>query len=68
MVASYTANLAACLVISNKQWEIRNIYDLIDCSTNPKCNITFGAKINGSTYSFFKVSMCNVYGIIFKEE
>lgn len=57
MVSSYTANLAAFLVIENKSSKISSVEDLKDCGVEGKeCPIQFGAKRNGATLAFFRVS------------
>lgn len=58
MVSSYTANLAAFLVVPNKVSDFSEAMDLINCSISmEQCPIQgFGAKGKGSTINFFKVS------------
>lgn len=59
MVSSYTANLAAFLVIENLDSPIKSAEDLKDCGLEGhECPVTFGAKKEGSTINFFKVSTC----------
>lgn len=56
MVSSYTANLAAFLVIENKSSKISSVEDLKDCGVEGKeCPVQFGAKKNGATLAFFRV-------------
>lgn len=56
MVSSYTANLAAFLVIENLSSPIKSAEDLKDCGVEGfECPVTFGAKKEGSTINFFKV-------------
>nr|XP_037875496.1 glutamate receptor ionotropic, kainate 2 isoform X2 [Bombyx mori] len=52
MVSSYTANLAAFLTIESKFYAIKSVQDL---ANNPY-GITYGAKKNGATFSFFMES------------
>lgn len=56
MVSSYTANLAAFLVVPNKESPFYSAHDLANCSISALCPIEgFGAKEKGSTLNFFKV-------------
>lgn len=57
MVSSYTANLAAFLVVPNKVSPFYQAADLANCSVSMElCPIEgFGAKEKGSTLNFFKV-------------
>lgn len=56
MVSSYTANLAAFLVIESVSSPIKSYEDLAACGVEgAECPVTFGAKKQGSTYNFFKV-------------
>ncbi|XP_055851575.1 glutamate receptor ionotropic, kainate 2-like [Episyrphus balteatus] len=50
LVASYTANLAACLTIENPTSLINDVKDLAE----NKGGVTYGAKSSGSTRTFFK--------------
>ncbi|XP_053605086.1 uncharacterized protein LOC128672163 [Plodia interpunctella] len=52
MVSSYTANLAAFLTVESKFYAIKSVTDL---ASNPY-SITYGAKKNGATLSFFQES------------
>lgn len=57
MVSSYTANLAAFLVIENKSSKISSVEDLQDCGIEGfECPVLFGAKRGGATLTFFKVN------------
>ena len=51
IISSYTANLAAFLTVSRMASPIENADDLAKQTT-----IQYGAKLEGSTYNFFKVS------------
>lgn len=67
MVSSYTANLAAFLVIENKSSKIDSVDDLKDCGVEGKeCPVQFGAKIGGATLAFFRESTNPVYQQMYK--
>lgn len=67
MVSSYTANLAAFLTISTPFEKIKSIDDLKNCGiSDEKCPVSFGAKLDGATYNFFKDSTLPLYRSIFK--
>lgn len=57
MVSSYTANLAAFLVVPNKVADFKDANDLADCiKLDDECPVkSFGAKKKGSTINFFNV-------------
>lgn len=55
MVSSYTANLAAFLTVESVKVIINNAEELANS------NIKYGAKRDGSTYSFFKDAEYPVY-------
>lgn len=62
MVSSYTANLAAFLVIENKSSKIDSVEDLKDCGVEGKeCPVQFGAKKGGATLAFFRESTNPTY-------
>lgn len=52
IVSSYTANLAAFLVVETPAKTIKSAEDLAELNGE----IQYGAKKGGSTYNFFKVS------------
>jgi len=52
LVSSYTANLAAFLTVESLVTPIDNADDL----SKNKGGVNYGAKIGGSTFTFFKVS------------
>lgn len=57
MVSSYTANLAAFLTVDTVSPVIKSAEDLKDCYDPEKtCPVKFGAKLDGTTLNFFKVS------------
>lgn len=58
MVSSYTANLAAFLTVESVSSPINSAEDLANQKT-----IKYGAKRDGSTISFFKVSVKNIVRI-----
>lgn len=56
MVSSYTANLAAFLVVENLESPVKDIDSFNDCfNEKNECPADFGAKAGGSTLNFFKV-------------
>lgn len=57
MVSSYTANLAAFLVIESVSSPLKSHEDLKYCGVEGhECPVMFGAKREGSTINFFKVN------------
>lgn len=57
MVSSYTANLAAFLVIETPFEKIKSVEDLKNCGeSDEKCPVKFGAKAGGATFNFFRDS------------
>lgn len=58
MVSSYTANLAAFLVVEKPFYYIESVDDLV------AGKVKYGAKYPGSTYEFFKSSSDEKYQII----
>lgn len=52
MVSSYTANLAAFLTVETVVSPFSNVEELAK-----KRTIKYGAKVGGSTFMFFKVSV-----------
>lgn len=62
MVSSYTANLAAFLVIENPFEKITSVDSLKNCGdSDDECPVKFGAKLGGATYKFFKFSDRAIY-------
>lgn len=65
MVSSYTANLAAFLVIESLHTPIKSAEDLKMCGVEGhECPVTFGAKAGGATFNFFKVSMILLVSLV----
>ncbi|XP_059045609.1 glutamate receptor ionotropic, kainate 2-like [Achroia grisella] len=62
ITSSYTANLATLLAHKSSDELIHNVQDLAD----NELDITYGAKINGSTYTFFQHSQNELYKRMFK--
>lgn len=54
LVSSYTANLAAFLTVESLSTPIENVEDL---AAN-KGGVNYGAKVGGSTFTFFQVIGC----------
>lgn len=54
MVSSYTANLAAFLTTESPDQPFTNVKELVDKAEYT--DIKYGAKLNGATAAFFKVS------------
>ncbi|XP_031766616.2 glutamate receptor ionotropic, kainate 5-like isoform X2 [Galleria mellonella] len=62
ITSSYTANLATLLAHKSNNELIHNVQDLADNDLG----ITYGAKINGSTYMFFQHSQNELYQRMFQ--
>lgn len=60
-----TANLAMFLVIDKSQPDITSVDDLKNCADGD-CPITFGAKRDGATFTFFKESNNEVYKSMYR--
>lgn len=60
MVSSYTANLAAFLTVETVVNPFNNVEELAKQKT-----IKYGAKYEGATFKFFRVSFFNIYYMIF---
>ncbi|KAM3960066.1 glutamate receptor ionotropic, kainate 2 [Aphomia sociella] len=62
ITSSYTANLATLLALKSSNEIIHNVQELAD----NEIGITYGAKINGSTYTFFQHSQNELYQRMFQ--
>lgn len=58
MVSSYTANLAAFLTVETVESPFNSVEELAN-----KKDIKYGAKYQGATFNFFKVSLLHWYFI-----
>lgn len=56
--STYIANLAAFLTVTSTEPELTSVEDFDRCGLKdqPKCKVDFGAKKEGSTLEFFRVS------------
>lgn len=61
MVSSYTANLAAFLTTESPDPHFTNLKELIDNAEGK--DIIYGAKLDGSTANFFRVSVIQCMNI-----
>lgn len=64
LIASYTANLAACLATENPEKLFSDVTSLVE-NADVK-NIRYGAKRNGATFNFFKNSKNPVYKKVYE--
>lgn len=59
---SYTANLSASLTVEQNQEIFKDVHELADQRPDAMVFVKYGARINGSTESFFKVcGVCKSY-------